>query len=95
MTRGDQPVRIEKASTTIQGGDILSFMVGERVRIIQIIGCGHRRGPASEAQTMYEDQSPPSPEKPTAAKDRSSRDAGSGRPTKKDRRAIDALRTKG
>lgn len=33
------------------------------VRIIKLLACGTRRGPASEAQGLYEDQTPPPPPK--------------------------------
>ena len=56
-----------------------------------------RRGPASEAQRLYEDISPP---KSLNRKDQKSsvivgkREIGAGRPTKNQRRAIDKLMAK-
>ena len=58
----------------------------------KILDAGTRRGPAMEAAGLYEDLSPPplpKADKPIAFVDR---DAGSGRPTKKDRRDTDKLR---
>lgn len=82
-----------KASSTVKAGDVLTFTKGTDVKVIKVLAPGERRGPATEAQTLYEDLSPPKPKaekslKPAAA---GKRDAGSGRPTKADRRAIDKL----
>lgn len=85
--------RVDKPRTTVQPGNILTFMYGNRVRIIHVLECGKRRGPASEAQTLYQDCSPPPP--PKEEKQTNGiplRDSGAGRPTKKDRRAMEALK---
>ena len=49
------------------------------------------RGPSPEARGLYEDLSPPRPISPPQSAE--VRDPGAGRPTKRDRRAIDAFRT--
>ena len=55
-----------------------------------------RRGPAAEAQSLYEDLDPPQPRMKAKddlrAIDFEVREKGSGRPTKKDRRRSDALK---
>jgi ribosome-associated heat shock protein Hsp15 len=83
--------RCDKPSTIVKVGDVLTFPAGARVRVIKVVDGGTRRGPASEAQTLYEDLTPPpearAEEPPAPAK----RERGAGRPTKKERRAIDAL----
>ena len=76
-------------------GQVLTFIQGERVRVVKIIALGTRRGPASEAITLYEDMSPPVA--PRSAKGETapgfeSRDSGAGRPTKRDRRATEQLK---
>ena len=76
-------------------GQVLTFIQGERVRVVKIIALGTRRGPASEAITLYEDMSPPvAPRlgKGETAPGFESRDSGSGRPTKRDRRATEQLK---
>jgi ribosome-associated heat shock protein Hsp15 len=83
--------RCEKASAIVRAGDVLTFPAGSLVRVIKVLRGGERRGPASEAQTLYEDMTPPreiGPEKVVAP---AKRERGTGRPTKKERRATDAL----
>lgn len=93
VTRSDETTRIEKASFSIRPGDMLVFSRHDRLRMIAIVALAVRRGPASEAQALYEDRSPPPPPKTKAAPAAFEREKGSGRPTKKDRRALDALKT--
>ncbi len=52
-------VRVTKPSTSVRVGDGLSFAQGGRVRVIRIRALGERRGPASEAITLYDDLDPP------------------------------------
>ena len=47
-------VRIEKASVEVKIGDILTLPRGREVAVIRVLACGERRGPASEAQLLYE-----------------------------------------
>lgn len=93
ITRGKDTQRIAKPSFAIMPGDILVFSRSERLRVIEIASLAARRGPAPEAQTLYADQSPP----PTPREPRPApvfeREKGAGRPTKKDRRAVDALKS--
>ena len=83
-----------KAHYAARVGDVLTFPIGSEVRIVRILGLGERRGPAPKAQALYEDLAPrPSREGPGTGIDsaREGRDAGAGRPTKSERRAIDRL----
>ncbi|WP_425038322.1 RNA-binding S4 domain-containing protein [Primorskyibacter sp. S187A] len=84
--------RTTKAARTIAPGDVLTFTAGRRVRIVKLLACGTRRGPAPEAQALYEDMSPPVPEKQAASAPRFD---GGGRPTKRDRRTLSELRARG
>ncbi len=45
--------RVEKASAAVRVGDVLTFP-GNRVIALRVLGLGERRGPAPEAQTLYE-----------------------------------------
>lgn len=90
LTRNGETSRIEKASALVRIGDRLAFMTGGRLRVIEVNGFGVRRGPAPEAQLLYTDHSPPPP-KCEANSEGGARDRGAGRPTKKERRAIDRI----
>jgi ribosome-associated heat shock protein Hsp15 len=91
-------VRVEKPSTLVRAGDILTFPQGSRVRVVRVLAPGTRRGPAPEAAELYEDLDPPAQSRasgPQSPADRATgpmRDAGSGRPTKRERRQMDRLR---
>jgi ribosome-associated heat shock protein Hsp15 len=82
---------VEKAHHMVKPGDVLTFPLGRDVRVLKIVALGTRRGPATEARTLYEDLSaPPAPAAPSDATG-PARERGSGRPTKAERRAVDRL----
>ncbi len=83
--------RCEKPSATVKAGDVLTFAAGARVRVIKVVSGGARRGPATEARLLYEDLTPPAEEKPVVAAVPAERQRGAGRPTKRERRAIDTF----
>ncbi len=86
--------RISKPSHTVKPGDTLTFMLHERLRVLHVCACGSRRGPAAEAQELYDDLSPALERKPQKSQtiDIAVRVPGSGRPTKKQRRDLEKLR---
>ncbi|WP_375263515.1 RNA-binding S4 domain-containing protein [Palleronia sp.] len=77
--------RVSKPSASVRVGDTLTFAQGRNVRVVTVRAPGERRGPAPEAQELYEDRSPP----PTPADPAAPRTEPGGRPTKKARRALD------
>jgi ribosome-associated heat shock protein Hsp15 len=86
--------RTDRSDHKVGAGDVLTMSLHGRILVWRIIDPGTRRGPAPEAQGLYEDLSPP----PTPKADLSpydaaiaERPAGSGRPTKKERRDTDRL----
>lgn len=81
--------KVAKPSHQISPGDVLTFAQGRLVRVVKILHLSTRRGPASEAQTLYEDLSPP-PERKDIPPDEASapKYLGKGRPSKKDRRNL-------
>ncbi|MEO1253113.1 MAG: RNA-binding S4 domain-containing protein [Pseudomonadota bacterium] len=92
VTRGRQTMRVEKPSFPVMIGDVVAFSRGDRLRIVAVEALASRRGPASEAQTLYTDQSPPPAPRERPAPTPFVREKGAGRPTKKDRRALAALK---
>ena len=50
--------KIKKSSDTVRVGDILTFAQGNEIRVIRVLNLGTRRGPAQEAQSLYEDITP-------------------------------------
>ena len=85
------PNPVAKPSHTVRPGDVLTFPLAGQVRVIRILALGLRRGPAPEARALYQDLTPPQTrmhQEPGPG----SRPAGSGRPTKRDRRALDRLK---
>ena len=83
-------LRVTKPARTVSPGVVLTFSQGERVRVIKVIAIGTRRGPAKEAQELYEDLSPPEPKvsKPGHTEAPTPKFDGGGRPSKKDRRKM-------
>jgi ribosome-associated heat shock protein Hsp15 len=82
--------RISANSQAVKTGDVVTVALDRTVRIMKVTGFAERRGDADAARLLYEDLTPISPvtaREPPAAE----RDAGSGRPTKQERRAIDRL----
>ncbi|MGA1859256.1 RNA-binding S4 domain-containing protein [Azospirillum sp. 11R-A] len=83
---------VNKAHAAVKPGDVLTFAQGRHIRVIKVVALGSRRGPAPEAQALYEDLAPPVPEERLQDPYRAPfQPPGAGRPTKRDRRAIDAL----
>jgi ribosome-associated heat shock protein Hsp15 len=83
--------RTEKRSHMVGAGDVLTFALEDVVRVIRIEALGVRRGPAPEAQALYTDLSPPEPRQRNSAPENPAFE-GKGRPTKRDRRALDLSR---
>ncbi|RED47730.1 RNA-binding S4 domain-containing protein [Aestuariispira insulae] len=84
---------IKKPGHMIKPGDVITFPQGPHIRVIEILGLSDRRGPAVEAQQLYNDLDPPQPRAREEQFDVARRDKGAGRPTKKERRDTDQLRS--
>lgn len=80
---------VTKASATVKVGDSLVLVLGPYRKTLVVQALGARRGPAPEAQALYEETDPP--ERLTGFLSEF-RPGGEGRPTKKDRRATDRLK---
>ncbi|MEE4346026.1 MAG: RNA-binding S4 domain-containing protein [Paracoccaceae bacterium] len=87
VSAGHVRINSVKAAKPAQGVapcDVLTFTQGDTVRVVRVIAHGLRRGPATEAQTLYEDLTPAREDVPPAPQAQDG-----GRPTKRDRRIFD------
>ena len=83
--------RITAPSQLVRRDDVVTIALDRAVRILKVAGFAERRGDAEAASGLYADLTPP-PAPPAAAVPKvAAREPGSGRPTKRDRRAIGRL----
>jgi ribosome-associated heat shock protein Hsp15 len=90
--------RIDAPSRAVKPGDVVTVALDRAVRVLKVMGFADRRGTAEFGRALYEDLSlarPPGPDTPAGLANPSAgqRAAGAGRPTKRDRRAIERLLT--
>ena len=53
VSRNGQVRKVTKPGTQIAVGDVLTFSRSNTIQIIEVLGFGERRGPASEAALLY------------------------------------------
>jgi ribosome-associated heat shock protein Hsp15 len=88
---------VAKPATRISVGDLVTARRRDRTIIYEVVQLLEKRVSASAAAEAFDDRSPPAPEPgPKAEIDGAiaagTRDRGSGRPTKRERRRLDKLR---
>ena len=83
--------RVSKPAFSVTPGDVLTFAQAREIRVVRIIALGTRRGPAPEAQALYEDLTE-KPDPPPIAQPAPPRFDSGGRPDKRQRRALERLR---
>jgi ribosome-associated heat shock protein Hsp15 len=83
--------RIDAASKAVRPGDVVTVTL-DRIRVLKVVDFCERRGEADAGRALYEDLSAPVHSRKTedAA---AMRAPGAGRPTKRERRALDKLRS--
>ncbi len=81
---------VAKPARSVGPGDRVEALTPGGLRVLEVVALAERRGPAAVAQTLYTDHSPPPPERRW---DRHQRVGG--RPTKRDRRRLEAERGRG
>lgn len=84
-------VRETKAGAPIRAGQVLTVTLPSLVRVLRVLDFVEKRGSAEVASRLFEDLTPP-PEPTEAVVAPAAREAGAGRPTKRERREIDRLR---
>ncbi|MEI4486712.1 RNA-binding S4 domain-containing protein [Frigidibacter sp. MR17.14] len=47
--------RVTKPGHVLRPGDTLTLALPGQVRVVRVASCGARRGPATEAQALYDD----------------------------------------
>jgi ribosome-associated heat shock protein Hsp15 len=81
--------RVDAPSRAVRPGDVVTVALDRAVRVLKVLGFAERRGSADDARALCEPLEPtgggPVQRPPPAAL----REAGSGRPTKRERRAIE------
>ncbi|CUX08690.1 MULTISPECIES: RNA-binding S4 domain-containing protein [Rhizobium/Agrobacterium group] len=83
-------VTIRQPSHTVKAGDRLDIGFERMDRVLVVKSGGARRGPYEEAKLLYDDLTPPrDPSDRFSPLEQAMREPGSGRPTKKERRALD------
>ncbi|MGZ9811781.1 RNA-binding S4 domain-containing protein [Pseudoroseicyclus sp. H15] len=50
--------RTDKPARAVGEGDVLTFPQAGRIRVVRVLACGERRGPATEAAQLYDDLKP-------------------------------------
>lgn len=89
--------KTQQAKHAVGPGDVLTLALpndrAADVKIIKLIACGTRRGPAAEAQTLYEDMTPPPPPKEDKEVTASKYAPSPGRrPTKHERQGLQRMK---
>ncbi len=98
-------LKVDRASHWLKPGDAVTLSTGPQVRVLTVKAIGKRRGPATEAQTLYEELTPATDRtkstpgqaqrvEATHAADLATavRPTGAGRPTKRERRDTERLK---
>ncbi|MFN3955385.1 MAG: RNA-binding S4 domain-containing protein [Pararhodobacter sp.] len=80
---------VTKPAASLRPGDVITFVQARQARVVRMLATGTRRGPASEAQALYDDLSPPA-DAAASSDPASPRAVAGGRPTGRARRMLDA-----
>jgi ribosome-associated heat shock protein Hsp15 len=84
--------RNNSASQAVRVGDVITVSLDRAVRVLKVIGFAERRGAPNTIQSLFEDLSLPAVAPELRPARVAVRDQGDGRPTKRDRRAIDRFK---
>jgi len=84
--------RSAKPASPVRIGDRVEAYAGERQRVLEVVRLIDKRVSAPLAAECLVDHSPPPPPREAYVRPLFSRDPGTGRPTKRDRRQLDRFR---
>lgn len=85
--------RITQPSHAVKAGDVVVISLDRRDVTVRVLLAGERRGPYEEARLLYDDLTPVVvPGEKPASFEQATRERGSGRPTKRERREVDRLK---
>lgn len=84
---------VRQPAHLVKPGDRIEVSAERKDLVLAMLLPGERRGPFEEARHLYQDMTPERPKDRLANSEPAMRDRGAGRPTKKERRAIDRLRS--
>lgn len=86
-----------KPSKTVDVGDLLAIRLGPYQFVVEVLGLSDKRGPAPQAQKLYKETETSIKRREELAFERKAQaeivTRGEGRPTKKDRRDIERLKS--
>ncbi|MFK7791581.1 MAG: RNA-binding S4 domain-containing protein [Devosiaceae bacterium] len=87
--------KTHQAKRAIGPGDVLTLALPPGIKIVKVVACGTRRGPATEAQTLYDDLTPPPPPKEEARLMPRNAPSPGRRPTKHERERLQQIKRTG
>ncbi len=81
-----------KPHKTVRAGDVVSFQAGSFEKRWRIVAIAERRGPASVAQALYDDLTPPPPPRQAATDRAEAAEPHARRPSKRERRQLQRMK---
>jgi ribosome-associated heat shock protein Hsp15 len=89
---GVNDVKIRQPSHLVRAGDVIVVSGERHDTVVKVLHPGERRGPYEEARLLYQDITPPPPPREERSLfAQATRELGTGRPTKRERRETDRL----
>ena len=88
----DNGVSIRQPSHMLRPGNVVVLSLDRHDMVVKVLHPGERRGPYEEARLLYHDMTPPPPPREERSLfEQATRERGTGRPTKRERRETDRL----